>query len=84
MTDQTASGEAPLRVDRHAVGVWATDFEIVAGDFEVTLDFLRVDRATGRRYLAARVALPPTIMGDLESRLKRAQEQWGGPKGRVR
>jgi hypothetical protein len=51
--------------------------------YEVTLDFVRVDHDSGRRYLAARVAVPLDATTDLKLRLDKIPDWWRTRTGRL-
>lgn len=53
----------------HAGGVWANHVDVILGEHEVTLDFVRLDFRTGmpptEGIVVARVACPPAVVGRL-------------------
>jgi hypothetical protein len=88
VTQNAASEEAPeAAVAATRGGVYANHVEVVLGDRELTLDFVRVDhdeRAPAREVLVARVAMTIETFHDLRDVMAKAPPLWRTHRGRVR
>ncbi len=72
--------------DEHIAGVWANAVELVVGDDELTLDFVRLNFATGRPpthgRVVARVACSPALVGRLVTLASHGLDEYTSRLGR--
>jgi hypothetical protein len=63
----------------HRAGVWANFAQVIRSEHEFTIDFVRIDHATGPNYrgtVVARVAMSPLFVAQILEMLDRSWEEY--------